>query len=194
MPVPFHVDFDFSPSQRGPFDQRGLATPSDGDTPLIEQPIRMVSIDTPEKSYGGGEALGQQKLDACRARLESGFYDGLVPEETKAYLRDRLTPDAGLRHIEAASQASAAFQRFMDERLQIDDDTRRRLAVFPTGELMDIYGRLLAYIAPWFKREELPEFGNGEEDVQSADAGDGLGRVVRHLPVATATARFPAGG
>lgn len=158
MPVPFQVDFDFSPVQRGPFDHRGLAIPSDGDTPLIEQPIRMVSIDTPEKRYGGGVDLGQQKLDACRIRLEGDFYDGLIPDETKAYLVERLVPDAAQRHIEAGSQASAAFQRFMDERLQIGDDTRRRLAVFPTGELIDVYGRLLAYVAPWFQRKELPEF------------------------------------
>ena len=160
MPVPFQVDFACSPDERGPFDHRGLTIPSDGDTPLIEQPIRMVSIDTPEKSYRGGVDLGQQKLDACRIRLEGDFYDGLIPDETKAYLVEILVPDAAQRHIEAGSQASAAFQHFMDERLQIGDDTRRRLAVFPTGELIDVYGLLLAYVAPWFTREDLPPFGD----------------------------------
>ena len=162
MPAPFQVDFDFVPNQRGPFDHRGLQIPSDGDTPLIAQPIRMVSIDTPEKNYEGGKELGQEKLNACRARLESGFYDGLIPEETKAYLRDKLTDNAASIHIDAALAASANFQLFLDTRLQVDDDTRRRLAVFPTGELIDIYGRLLAYIAPWFNRDELPPFGDPE--------------------------------
>ena len=60
MPAPFQVDFDFVPNQRGPFDHRGLQIPSDGDTPLIAQPIRMVSIDTPEKNYEGGKELGQE--------------------------------------------------------------------------------------------------------------------------------------
>lgn len=76
MAAPFRVDSDFSPSQRGPFAHRGLTTPSDGDSPLIEQPIRMVSIDTPEKNYGGGVALGQQKLDACRTRLGRSWQPG----------------------------------------------------------------------------------------------------------------------
>jgi endonuclease YncB( thermonuclease family) len=162
MPSPFQVDFNFDPEQRGPFDHRGLRTPSDGDTPIIEQPIRMVSIDTPEKSYGGGQELGQEKLDACRDRLLAGFYDELIPEETKAYLLNKLTADAAAIHIEAAHEATSHFQQFLDSRLQVDDDTRRRLAVFPAGELIDGYGRLLAYIAPWFKREELPPYGDPE--------------------------------
>ena len=99
MPSAFQVDFDFTPNQRGPFDHRGLQEPSDGDTPLIEQPIRMVSIDTPEKSYQGGKELGQEKLNACRDRLQSGFLDPLIPDETKAYLVNKLTPDAANAHI-----------------------------------------------------------------------------------------------
>jgi endonuclease YncB( thermonuclease family) len=162
MPAPFQVDFHFEPNQRGPFDHRGLQIPSDGDTPLIAQPIRMVSIDTPEKNYEGGKELGQEKLDACRARLESGFYDGLILQETKDYLLVKLTDNAASIHIDTAHEASAKFQEFMDTRLQVDDDTRRRLAVFPTGEMIDIYGRLLAYIAPWFNRDELPPFGDPE--------------------------------
>jgi len=162
MPAPFQVDFDFAPNQRGPFDHRGLLIPSDGDTPLIEQPIRMVSIDTPEKSYEGGKELGQEKLNACRARLEAGFYDGLIPQETKVYLLNKLTENAASIHIDAALEASAKLQEFMDNRLQVDSENRRRLAVFPTGELIDIYGRLLAYIAPWFNRNELPPLGDPE--------------------------------
>lgn len=162
MPSPFQVDFDFTPEQRGPFDHRGLQEPSDGDTPLIEQPIRMVSIDTPEKRYGGAKVLGQEKLDACRDRLQSGFFGALIPDETKAYLLGKLTPDAASKHIDAAHLASDKFQEFMDSRLQVDDDSRRRLAVFPTGQIIDTYGRLLAYIAPWFDKDELPAYGDPE--------------------------------
>ena len=154
--MPFPIDFgDFEPEQRGPFDHSALLMPSDGDTPLIEQPIRMVSIDTPEKSYGGAAALGQEKLDACKARLEGGFYNAVIPQETRAYLAEKLTVDAGARHIEAARTATAKFIEFLDARLQ-EGERRRRLAVFPSGEIVDTYGRLLAYIAPWFDRDELP--------------------------------------
>lgn len=158
MSSPFQVTIEFTPYQRGPFDHRGLKEPSDGDTPLIEQPIRMVSIDTPEKQYGGGKALGQEKLNACRDRLQSGFFDGLMPDETKTYLLNKLLSDAASTHIDAAYAASAKFKEFLDSRLQIDSDTRRRLAVFPTGEIIDTYGRMLAYVAPWFEKDELPPF------------------------------------
>lgn len=162
MSSPFQVDFDFTPSQLGPFDHRGLKEPSDGDTPIIEQPIRMVSIDTPEKCYQGGRELGQEKLNACRARLESGFFDDLIPGETRVYLLNKLLADSASKHIDTAYTASQKFKEYLDTRLQVDVDTRRRLAVFPTGEIIDTYGRLLAYIAPWFNKSELPDFDDPE--------------------------------
>lgn len=75
------LDFDFPRQLRPPSSRRLLgfsfggevtAGVSDGDTPKIEQPIRMVSIDTPEKSgYAGKPPTAQPKLDRCRQRLES---------------------------------------------------------------------------------------------------------------------------
>ena len=93
------VGFDFPRTIRSA-QPRQLARTSDGDTPVIDQPIRMVSIDTPEKQhYAGLPPTAQAKLNRCRDRLQ------------------RLTrPDGG----------------------------RRRVAVIPTGELIDRYGRLLA--------------------------------------------------
>lgn len=82
MPLPFDLEFDFRLERRGPYPHKGLKDPTNGDTPIIEQPIRMVSIDTPEKKYGGGQVLGQRKLDACRERLETGFYNSLIPTAT----------------------------------------------------------------------------------------------------------------
>jgi endonuclease YncB( thermonuclease family) len=43
------VGFDFPRTIRSA-QPRQLARTSDGDTPVIDQPIRMVSIDTPENS------------------------------------------------------------------------------------------------------------------------------------------------
>lgn len=34
------------------------------------------------------------------------------------------------------------------------DGAKRKVAVIPTGEIIDYYGRLLAYIAPYFKGSE----------------------------------------
>jgi endonuclease YncB( thermonuclease family) len=123
---------------------------SDGDTPVIEQPIRMVSCDTPEKGgYAGNPPVSQPKLDLCRQRLNDGFY-GVLPSGLRQYLTTRLTNDAAQRHVAAGHRASEEFDSVLAERLTRDDGSMRSVAVIPTGEVIDSFGRLLAYIAPWF--------------------------------------------
>ncbi len=167
--MPINTDFGFTATKRGPFSHRSIEMPSDGDTPIIRQPIRMVSIDTPEKKYGGGAPLQQEKLDAARVRLQSDSFGDLIPQETKDYFVSKLDSDAAVRHTTAANQASTAFEDLLDERLirleepDDDDPTRiwkRNLAVFPSGQMIDTYGRILAYIAPWFSASQLPPVGD----------------------------------
>ncbi len=143
------VNFSFARATR-PASRRRLSQVSDGDTPTIDQPIRMVSCDTPEKAqYAGGPAKSQPKLDACRERLSGNFYQSL-PRALRDYFIARLTDDAAERHVEAGTRAWAVFQEVLDRRLVRPDGNRRSLAVIPTGEVIDSYGRMLAYLAPWF--------------------------------------------
>jgi endonuclease YncB( thermonuclease family) len=123
---------------------------SDGDTPQILQPVRMVSTDTPEKAgYAGRPELAQAKLDECRSRLAAGFFPA-IPASMVEYLVDKLTPDAAERHIAAGEAASAAFDQLLEDRLTRPTGTQRPVATIPSGEVVDRYGRLLAYLAPWF--------------------------------------------
>jgi endonuclease YncB( thermonuclease family) len=70
------VAFDFPRTTR-PAQPRQLARTSDGDTPVIDQPVRMVSVDTPEKQhYAGLPPTAQTTLNRCRRRLQDGTYDG----------------------------------------------------------------------------------------------------------------------
>ena len=126
-----------------------LYSVSDGDTPSILQPVRMVSTDTPEKAgYAGKPEIAQPKLDKCRQRLLDGFYPA-IPDGFSDYLVDRL--DAGTaRHIAAGEQASLEFDLLLRDRLTRPTGTQRPVATFPTGEVIDRYGRMLAYLAPWF--------------------------------------------
>jgi endonuclease YncB( thermonuclease family) len=141
------VGFDFPRTIRSA-QPRQLARTSDGDTPVIDQPIRMVSIDTPEKQhYAGLPPTAQAKLNRCRDRLQDGTY-AAVPAGLRDFLVGRLTPDAAERHIAAGLGATAAFEALQNQRLTRPDGGRRRVAVIPTGELIDRYGRLLAYLAP----------------------------------------------
>lgn len=135
---------------------RTLLRHSDGDTPVIEQPIRMVSCDTPEKSgYAGRPDTAQRKLDDCRARLEGDFYAAL-PAGLRRYLVAKLDAGSAERHVSAGERASAAFDQLLERRLTLPDGRRRPLAIVPTGQMIDTYGRLLAYFAPHFNARELP--------------------------------------
>jgi endonuclease YncB( thermonuclease family) len=137
-------------------DDRTLLRQTDGDTVDIQQPVRMVSVDTPEKSgYAGSPAISQPKLDRCRQRLEAGLFPG-VPDALSEYLAAKLAPDAAKRHIDAANQASAELEAALEVRLSLPGDTRRKLAVMPTGAYLDENARLLAYLAPWYTKAELP--------------------------------------
>ena len=86
-------------------------------------------------------------MDRCRQRLQAGTYQER-PEALRTYLVERLTQDAAERHIDAGIRASQEFQALLDRRLTRPDGGRRKVATVPTGELIDRYGRLLAYLAP----------------------------------------------
>lgn len=147
--MPVTVDFNFQGKSIKPSPKK-LNRISDGDTPVIEQPIRMVSCDTPEKAgYAGKPDIAQPKLDKCKQRLENGYYDN-IPQALRDYLVQKLTHDAAQKHISAGYDATEQFDKVLDGRLIKDDGTKRSVAVIPTGEFIDTYGRLLAYIAPWF--------------------------------------------
>jgi endonuclease YncB( thermonuclease family) len=147
--MPVTVNYNFPRTSRSAKPRRLVRT-SDGDTPIIEQPIRMVSCDTPEKGvYAGNPPTSQPKLDNCLQRLQNGFYHGL-PQELRQYLISRLTNDAAERHINAGNRASQEFDSLLNRRLTRPDGSQRPVATIPTGDIIDTYGRLLAYIAPWF--------------------------------------------
>jgi endonuclease YncB( thermonuclease family) len=149
-----------------------LVRASDGDTLTVEQPIRLVSCDTPEKAhYAGAPVTAQPKLDLCRQRLESGFYDAL-PGALRDYLIGKLGPDAAQRHIAAAIDASAHFDALVARRLARPDGRTRKVAILPTGEIVDSYGRMLAYIAPWFDgppADPLPAIGSPDRQTFNLD-------------------------
>lgn len=160
--MPPVVDFNLPANAQRP-QSRQLFRTSDGDTPVIEQPVRMVSCDTPEKAgYAGLPPTSQPKLDRCRERLQNGFYAAL-PAGLRNYLIARLGPEAAADHIEAGNSASAVFDGVLDTRLTRPNGTKRPVAVIATGEIVDRYGRMLAYLAPWFSNapsDPLPPAGS----------------------------------
>lgn len=128
----------------------------DGDTIKIEQPIRMVSCDTPEKEKPlGTPATAQPKLNKAKQRLKDGFFPS-IPAGLAKYLRDKITADAAKRHINAGKDASDHFEKLKDSSLNKPGGKRRKVGVLPSGEVMDRYGRMLAYVMTYFEKKELP--------------------------------------
>jgi endonuclease YncB( thermonuclease family) len=145
------ITFGLSAQSRSPYDAR-LSRTVDGDTVDVVQPVRMVSIDTPEKAeYAGSPPVAQAKLDRCRQRLLDGTYEAL-PEPLRRYLIERITPDAAQRHIAASVRAAEEFAKMRRARLEaVPEGQQPKIGVIVTGEVIDENGRLLAYIAPWLK-------------------------------------------
>lgn len=80
---------------------------------------------------------------------KGGFYSG-IPKALRDYLVKRITPDAAGNHISGGLEATIAFEQLIATRLVRANGTQRRLGVIPTGEIVDRYARMLAYIVPWF--------------------------------------------
>ena len=132
---------------------------SDGDTLHVKQALRLVSCDTPESHYPTAASVdaATKKLKVCEERLLNGDYDRYLPLELRAYLLKKLTPDAGKQQIEGAGKTHQAFETMLKKRLN-ERGIKRKLGLLPTGEVIDFYGRMLAYITPWFdsKKEKIP--------------------------------------
>lgn len=140
---------------------------NDGDTLKIVQPVRMVSCDTPEKAnYAGKPSVSQPKLDKCKERLEEDFFN--IPVGMKNYLLSKLQDgQAAAKHIEAGQKATAFFNQILEDRLTKEDGKKRQLAIIPSGEAIDSYGRLLAYFSPYYKNtsaDPLPPKGSKERE------------------------------
>lgn len=148
---------------------------TDGDTPYISTAIRMLSIDTPEVHYPGGTnpAKHDEKFQELLAWLDVGSTP--VDADFAAYLRPRLTGgDVGTRQKKSGDDATAALQKMLDDKLTRPNGSKRELYVSTTNPPFDQYGRMLAYIAPWYSDDEranLSELDRATFNLQMIDSG-----------------------
>lgn len=133
-----------------------VGQPHDGDTPYAKVPIRMLGIDTPETSYPGvGPANNSDdKLKELGDLLASGKYN--VKKELVNHLLPKLaTGKAGSLQREQGLAAKQYFSQQLDKRLTKSSGRKRNLFLRTSKEHFDRYGRLLAYAAPKFSKNEL---------------------------------------
>jgi endonuclease YncB( thermonuclease family) len=148
---------------------------TDGDTPYISTAIRMLSIDTPEVHYPGNS--NPAKHDAKFQELHDWIVAGKAPVDAALaeYLRPRLSGgNVGTRQKQQGEAATEALDQLMTAKLTKPNGTKRELYVSTGNAPFDQYGRLLAYIAPYYSAEERAALGELERatfNLQMIDSG-----------------------
>lgn len=135
---------------------RALVDVTDGDTPNIRMPVRMLSIDTPEVT--AGSPSGARRVDDKFEELVQWLKAGIAPVSAgfRDYLLSKLDGlAAGSLHYDQGQQASSYYKGIVEQRLSRPGSTRRRnLFIRRADESFDQYGRLLAYVAPSYSKSE----------------------------------------
>lgn len=149
---------------------RALVDVSDGDTPNIRMPVRMLSIDTPEvtaRSEPRAEQIDAEFsqlaewLKQRKAPVSQGFRDYILPKlEAGA---------AGTLQFSQGKSASAFYKARVEERLKRPSGRRRNLFVRSADQPFDGYGRLLAYVAPSYSKKEREEMTRRERSTFNLD-------------------------
>ena len=147
---------------------RALVDVTDGDTPNVRMPIRMLSVDTPEVT--ARTAVGAKAVDDNFAQLAEWIDEGRAPISAglAAHLRPRLT-DGGTLQFTQGTEASAFAKRTIDTRLTRPDGSRRNLFIRVTDTPFDDNGRLLAYVAPNFSARERETLSRAERATFNLD-------------------------
>jgi endonuclease YncB( thermonuclease family) len=150
---------NYTPESLALGDKPKWISATDGDTPTIQLPVRMLGMDAPELHYGGATETTPGKFDAAFA----GFLtkEGkLLDAGLKAYLKPRLKTKASTRHIAAGKAAADHFIQMSAERLKRvsastgKELTPRHLFTMVASEVFDKYSRMLAYVNASYTKEE----------------------------------------
>lgn len=134
---------------------RALVDVTDGDTPNIRMPIRMLSVDTPEVT-----ARTEQRaiaVDAEFVQLAEWIQQGRAPISAPlaAFLLPKLATGAAGRLQRKQGVAASAFaKQNIDTRLTRPNGSKRNLFIRTADSPFDNNNRLLAYVAPDYSEAE----------------------------------------
>lgn len=149
---------------------RSLVDISDGDTPTIRMPIRMLSVDTPEVT--AHSEAGAKKVDEKFAQLAQWIREGRAPVSRvfADYILPKLeTGTAGTLHYSQGKAASDFAKQNIENRLTRESGTKRTLFIRTADAPFDPNHRLLAYIAPNYSAKELATLSRAERSTFNLD-------------------------
>ena len=128
---------------------------TDGDTPYISMPIRMLSIDTPEVHYPGNQK--PSGWDDRLSQLADWIQNGKAPisNDLGGKLSAKLiSGTAGTLQETQGKTATLTFQQILEDKLTKPNGSKRKVFLRAADEAFDSYGRLLAYMSPCYTAKE----------------------------------------
>ncbi|MGH3927724.1 MAG: thermonuclease family protein, partial [Pseudonocardiaceae bacterium] len=134
---------------------RALIDVTDGDTPNIRMPIRMLSVDTPEVTARSEERA--REIDEEFRQLAEWIGQGRAPisPQLGAVVAPKLaTGRAGTLQFQQGRDASTFAKDNMERRLTRPEGRKRNLFTRIAAPPFDDNGRLLAYVAPDYSAAE----------------------------------------
>lgn len=152
--------FTYTPENLAVADKPTWISTTDGDTPTIQMPIRMLGMDAPEFHYEGATEKNPGKFDDAIKSFLSKEGKSLFPG-LKEYLKVRLTENPCTRQITAGRKAFDHFEEIAKERLDRGVGkngkpvAQRKLFIMVSHDVFDKYGRLLAYVNAAYEKSEL---------------------------------------
>lgn len=155
MPI---FTFSYTPEHLAFGDKPTWISATDGDTPTLQFPIRMLGMDAPELHYQGAKETTPGKYDdAFTSFLTKAGKD--LDAGLKQHLAKKLTNKASSRHIAAGKASSDHFRAMAAKRLARKGKngkpiSPRHIFVMVSNEVFDKYGRLLAYLNASYEKKE----------------------------------------
>lgn len=149
---------------------RSLTDVSDGDTPNVRMPIRMLSIDTPEITAKSDS--GANKVDEKFRKLAKWIKEGKAPvgKSFQKHILPKLEDtDAGTLQYTQGKAASAHYKNIIEQRLTKPSGAKRKLFLRSPQKPFDGYGRLLAYVAPSYSAKERASMSRRERATFNLD-------------------------
>jgi endonuclease YncB( thermonuclease family) len=153
-------NFDYAPENLVVSGKPDWVSATDGDTPTLQLPVRMLGMDAPELHYGGATIKNPGKYDDQMENFLSQKGASLEPG-LKIFLKKRLTAKPCSHQIGAGQAAYEHFQAMVKERLDRGLGkngkplTPRNVFIMVSQEVFDRrYGRLLAYVNAEYEKKE----------------------------------------